>query len=101
MEASELADNNMLNYNGYLWILSADQVWKSIDGQDWKKMSSSTYPKRRQAGTVVYQNKMWMIAGKSASVVHFDVWSSSDGEAWTQVTNNAGLGDRHSFKVTE
>ncbi len=50
------------------------------------------------SGCVVYNNKMWIIAGGAECTliggVKSDVWSSSNGVTWTQATAAAGFGDR-------
>ncbi|MFA7162277.1 MAG: hypothetical protein WC083_06880, partial [Candidatus Methanomethylophilaceae archaeon] len=42
---------------------------------------------------LVYDGKMWVLGGSSRN----DVWCSTDGESWTQVTSSAGWSarDRH------
>jgi len=42
----------------------------------------------------VFQNKMWVIAGRGISGELKDVWSSSDGVTWTQDTSGADFRER-------
>jgi hypothetical protein len=50
------------------------------------------------SGCLVYNNKMWIIAGGAectlAGGVKSDVWSSSNGAAWTEATASAAFGQR-------
>jgi hypothetical protein len=50
------------------------------------------------SGCLVYNNKMWIIAGGAlctlAGGVKSDVWSSSNGAAWTEATASAPFGER-------
>jgi hypothetical protein len=40
--------------------------------------------------SVVYENKLWVGGGISGDLYYFnDVWNSSDGINWTEVTSNA------------
>ncbi len=53
------------------------------------------------AGNVVYNNKMWIIAGGStcakAGLWKSDVWSSPNGTTWTRATNAAAFGIRYAM----
>ncbi|MDD2715235.1 MAG: Ig-like domain-containing protein [Candidatus Wallbacteria bacterium] len=44
--------------------------------------------------SLVYNNKMWVIAGFDNSSYTNNVWSSSDGKTWTLVTSNAAFSKR-------
>ncbi|NRB40855.1 MAG: hypothetical protein HRU20_20690 [Pseudomonadales bacterium] len=44
--------------------------------------------------SVVFKNKMWVIGGDDGSSKN-DVWSSSDGISWVQVTSSASFGKRY------
>src|SRR5208337_1232019 len=44
------------------------------------------FPARYGHTSVVFNNKMWVIAGYNGGVPLNDIWSSSDGATWTQVT---------------
>lgn len=48
---------------------------------------------RRQPGLVAFQDKLWLIGGDIGGRNLRDVWNSSDGSAWTLVTDSARLGD--------
>ena len=53
---------------------------------------------RSTHGSLVFQDKMWLIGGKTASEAHIaEVWSSTDGYNWTEVNPSAAFGARKEF----
>ena len=53
---------------------------------------------RSTHGSLVFQDKMWLIGGRTASENHIgEVWSSTDGYNWTKVTPSAAFGARKEF----
>ncbi|MBN1436155.1 MAG: hypothetical protein JW936_03695 [Sedimentisphaerales bacterium] len=63
-------------------------VWYSTDGVNWTQATANAgWTPRRFHGSVVYDDKMWIIGG-----YHFgnrnDVWCSSDGVNWTELIPN-------------
>ena len=74
-----------------------NEVWSSTDGRSWLLIKPNTHldndfdpttdwEARHTAGTVVYQDKMWIIGGDPLlGHYQFDVWNSSDGVNWNWV----------------
>jgi hypothetical protein len=61
-----------------------------VDTLPWQHVTSNAgFHPRDSAGTVVFDNKMWIIGGwyDSSQPSLRDVWNSSDGLHWTQVTS--------------
>ena len=53
---------------------------------------------RSTHASLVFQDKMWLIGGRTASENHIaEVWSSTDGYNWTEVTPSAAFGARKEF----
>lgn len=65
-----------------------DDVWSSSDGSTWVKANASAeYYKRAYHNLVVFDNKLWIIAGETPDpqdnlVLLDDCWSSSNGVNW-------------------
>ncbi len=63
-----------------------------------KAAASSPMGARMFAGNLVYNGKMWIVAGGSPCVVEgwfkSDVWSSTEGASWTRATGTAAFGVR-------
>ena len=78
------ASNNYLN-----------DVWSTSDGSNWTQVSSSAgFSGRYRHKITVLNGKMWVMGGYTAGSTCIngsvsDVWSSSDGSNWTQVTTSA------------
>lgn len=81
-------------YNGRLPGHSASsQVWSSTDGDGWKQETKAAGWSPRIASAIVeFQDKMWILGGTENyyfgddKSLKNDVWSSSDGIKWEQVT---------------
>jgi len=58
------------------------------DGTTWELVTAAAaFGKRRYIGTVVFDGKMWVMGGHGYPNVKLnDIWNSSDGVNWTQVT---------------
>ena len=59
---------------------------------------SAPWSKRDSMGHLVYDGKMWLMGGSDQiqrkSVTYNDVWNSTDGQNWNQVTPNAAWSAR-------
>lgn len=51
--------------------------------------ANAAFSARRGHGSVVFDNKMWVIGGDDGASHLNDVWQSIDGETWTQITSEA------------
>jgi hypothetical protein len=74
----------------------ANDVWSSSDGANWTAATTSAaFAGRQEHSTLVFNNKLWVIGGASASASFLnDVWSSSDGANWTEAVTNAAFAPR-------
>ena len=98
-------------FAGKIWMLGGmktwddfrNDVWSSSDGKEWKQVTpKAAWSSRRGHGAVVFKNKIWLLGGAESSGRAdqlpsrslSDVWSSSDGVDWTQVTAHAPWGER-------
>lgn len=101
-------------FNNKMWVIGGyngdgtlnggtdffNDVWSSTDGINWTlETANAAFSARYDHTSVVFDNKLWVIGGKAydapgrASNAPFkdlnDVWSSTDGVNWTQVTASA------------
>ncbi len=97
-------------YNNAMWVVAGENadtyalyndVWNSTDGSTWTRVAAHTgFAPRGGPGLVVYNNALWLIAGThigSSLILYNDVWTSTDGIAWTQVVDQASFPGRDSF----
>ncbi|HEY8388202.1 MAG TPA: DUF6242 domain-containing protein, partial [Parasegetibacter sp.] len=65
-----------------------NDVWNSVDGQQWTRLTADAGFLPRSAPAVfVYKNKIWMVGGRDNGGNSLnEIWTSSDGQIWTQVT---------------
>jgi hypothetical protein len=81
-------------YNGRLPDASgSNAVWSSADGAKWDQVTQHAgWSPRLGAGIVVFQDQLWILGGNEQyyygdeKTLKNDVWSSSDGVNWTQVS---------------
>ncbi len=81
--------------------LSYNDVWDS-NGSMWSRVTGNArWHSRAGFASAYFQNKLWIFGGittpPSAGVILDDVWSSSDGINWTEVTPHAPWGKRRYF----
>ncbi|MFC3196657.1 DUF6242 domain-containing protein [Parapedobacter deserti] len=90
---------------GFAFSYVTNQVWSSSDGATWSVSPRIATPAegelwtgRERINAVVFQNKLWVIGGNNypafgnvnaPGVPLNDVWSTTDGASWTQVTATA------------
>ncbi len=97
-----------LVYNDKMWILGGtvvgrffSDVWNTDDGLNWNEVTDSApFGMRYNHSSSVFDDKMWVIGGhvisqdmESEETVN-NVWYSTDGENWTQATENADFQPR-------
>jgi hypothetical protein len=97
---SARGNHNTFVLNDRIWILNGSSrsvfnrsVWSSSDGTVWTEEVDGTserlpWPDRHTAAAVVYDGRAWMIGGGFGGGAYSDVWSSTDGVNWVQVTSN-------------
>lgn len=86
-------------FNDRLWILGGgtydtpttksrnyyNDIWSTKDGKSWVSHTRhAPWQARQYHHVVVYDDRMWVIAGYNAGDIN-DVWYSSDGENWYRV----------------
>lgn len=89
-------------YNGRLPGHSAtSSVWSSTDGKNWKQETEAAgWSPRLAAATVVFKDRLWILGGTEnyyfgdESSLKNDVWSTSNGRDWEQMTADAGWAPR-------
>jgi hypothetical protein len=95
-----------VEFKGRMWILGGiedyyfgderslkNDVWSSADGKSWRRVTANApWAPRAYHQAVVHDGKIWVFGGGNYVPVYrafHDVWSSEDGEHWTQATDAA------------
>jgi hypothetical protein len=100
-----------LVYQNKMWLIGGwnpvllapttvtNEVWSSTDGIHWTQVKrnmfipgifnpATDWHGRHMAGWVVFKDKMWIVGGDdNAGHYQRDIWNSSDGAHWTEVTD--------------
>ncbi|PKL92430.1 MAG: hypothetical protein CVV21_03730 [Candidatus Goldiibacteriota bacterium HGW-Goldbacteria-1] len=103
-EFGKLANHTCVEFNGKMWLIGGrvhyypaelnQKIYSSIDGIVWSFEADLPFSRRYGHTCTVFDNKMWIIGGSKYSSIVDDVWNSSDGVTWNQVTGTAGIGKR-------
>src|ERR1019366_2572934 len=101
-----------VTFNNNIWVIGGEgnsgslfnDVWSTTSGNanTWSQVTSSAQFSARLGHTAVVmpdptnggQSTMWVIAGGSTSGIVNDVWKSTNGSTWTEVTANAPFAAR-------
>lgn len=97
-------------FNNNLWVMGGESssgnlndVWCSSNGSTWSDTTcgtnSAAWPIRHGAQAVVLNGKIYLMGGDNSTGPLNDVWSSSDGTNWTEVTAAAPWGARYDFSA--
>lgn len=93
-------------FNNAMWIMGGFQgatvyndVWTSTDGTNWTNVvaqgATGMWPARYDFGCVAANNGIYVIGGSNAAGATLnDVWFTSDGATWTQVSTIVGFSPR-------
>ncbi|MGK5092895.1 hypothetical protein WDW89_12875, partial [Deltaproteobacteria bacterium TL4] len=92
-------------FDGKIWVIGGhmggsgphdqkNDVWYSTDGASWVEATSDApWGERAGHASIVFDNKMWVIGGGTGIITSRqqknDVWYSTNGSAWTELTSSA------------
>jgi len=94
--ASVVFDNKMWVIGGWNGTQFFNGVYSSLDGINWVTVlpnghgGTEQWSQRSNTRVVVFDNKMWLVGGRTGPAYLNDVYSSTDGVTWALATSNAG-----------
>jgi hypothetical protein len=76
-------------------LATTNEIWTSADGVSWSAAPSAPWEERHTFGNAMLGNTLFVLGGDTQQA-HYqpDVWSTTDGVAWQQVTDAAPWGNR-------
>ena len=96
-----------LIFDGKIWVIGgltidypttkryAEDVWSSLDGEEWEReLIPTPWGGRYRPSSVVHDGKMWIMAGSYDGERMNDIWSSTNGVDWSLVLENAPWSER-------
>ena len=111
-EFSPRIGHSALVFKDRLWILGGsdgeikNDVWNSIDGKNWIKVtpdvptkSKPQFSSRSGHASAVFDNKIWIIGGNGANGRKNDIWYSDDGIIWIEATPAAEFSPRNGLNA--
>lgn len=99
-------------FNGRLWLIggvnasnSFNDVWSTADGTTWiQETAGAAFSPRFGHQVVVFNGALWLLGGatgsSSAGTGSDEIWTSTDGRAWTQVAAGAHFSARNEHAAT-
>jgi hypothetical protein len=104
MAGSTNDDSSIVGPGGPVRLYYND-VWRSSDGVDWELVTDAApWEPRAGAAVAVHDDALWLFGGErgftceplpDCDLPYFnDVWRTTDGETWEQVSEGAGWGKR-------
>jgi hypothetical protein len=98
----------LVSFDGKLWIIGQANngpmnAWWSVDGNEWTRSRGDWAIPPRTGFTVAVNNgRLWIqggYIGQDTSNRLNDVWSTADGDTWTQATANAPFEPRYEHEM--
>lgn len=100
-------------FNNKIWLIGGELgdgsshdngVWSSTDGVNWTQVLTPGHVQFSSVAggsLLTFDNKMWLIGGfMEGAISRNDIWNSTDGVTWNQVTTTNVFTDRHFFGAT-
>ncbi|HMN47057.1 MAG TPA: hypothetical protein PKE27_20940 [Povalibacter sp.] len=100
-------------FNGRLWVIggvnasnSFNDVWSTADGTTWvQETAAAAFSPRYGHQVVAFNGALWLLGGAtggdSATAIGSDeIWTSTDGRAWTPVAAGAHFSARNEHAAT-
>jgi hypothetical protein len=89
------------------FTLAYPDVWNSVDGISWNRVTSSGPPPRAMIhGELAYKGRMWLVSGglyddpnRPKRSAYDDVWSSADGVSWRRELEHTPFSPRYFINV--
>lgn len=79
----------------------ANDIWRSEDGATWEFMGEAPWYGRNRHAGIVFNNRVWIMAGTGPDGYLNDVWSSPNGVDWVLETSAAPWQPRFSPSLVE
>ncbi|PUA28107.1 MAG: hypothetical protein B0W54_16600 [Cellvibrio sp. 79] len=98
------SETQAVSFNNQLWVIGGgdkNDVWSSINGITWKEsIGNNMFSKKWNSPSLVtFKNKIWAVGGSNFDDNPSEVWSSPDGNIWTQETAQAEFSRRRYQQV--
>lgn len=83
------------SFDGAMWIIGgydgkveSDDVWRSVDGLEWRRVTQAApFGPRMGSKAVTFRDRLYLIGGgRLDGPSNNDVWSTADGKAWRRET---------------
>jgi hypothetical protein len=92
-----------VTFRDQMWIIGGfdnGSTWSSRDGTAWARRAVlTTFPPRSNCGLVIFEDRLWVIGGRTKTANYDDVWSSPDGSVWYEELEDAPFGPLSDFPL--
>jgi len=87
------ANAHLIAFRDTLWLIGGEpsdgSIWLTTDGRSWSARRTTSLPLANPQGVLAYRGALWILGHGQWDTASNDVWTSSDGGAWTRVTRSA------------
>ena len=82
-------DDGMFMFMGYKSSspFISNDVWRTVDGSSWDKITSNGYSARNSPRVVSFKNNFYLLGNSRDGSQKNDVWSSGTGTDWTMLAS--------------
>ena len=95
-----MAVKPVVGFGGKLYLVGDRTIWFSDDGVKWESRAKTNWDERYGMQFAYFRGQLWMLGGmRSWDDFRNDVWSSSNGVDWKQVSANAPWSKRRWHSV--
>ncbi len=101
----DAAYHEVVVFNSRLYLIKDSgignvSVWSSADGSNWNEETGNAFTSREKFEAVVFNNEIYVLGGRNVSTRYNEIWRSSDGVTWSQVTTSGVFSPRYAHSAT-
>lgn len=91
-EFGGIASHKTLVFKDHLVVFNHNEIWASPTGRNWRKVAKNMFSPRNRSEFKLFNDVMYIIGGEDGNGSYFnEIWQSTNGKIWTQVTTNGSL----------
>jgi len=104
-------NHDLVVFNNRLFLITRSiiepehtSVWSSTNGLDWDLETDNAFSGREEFSAIVFNNAIYVLGGfdptDSALPITNEIWTSTNGSSWSQLTTNTIFTPRYAHTAT-
>lgn len=87
-----ITSHKTLVFKDHLVVFNHHEIWASSNGVHWKKIAKDIFSSRNRSEFILINDIMYIVGGEDGNGSFFnEIWQSTNGKIWTQVTTNGPI----------